>query len=146
MGMSTGGGDDGHGAPMSEINTTPLVDVMLVLLIIFMITAPLMSSKVPLDLPTATYEEEPETDAGTARVTLSIQDVDGVPQYYWDDEKIQWQGLVDRMRLAAGRSPQPEMKVRADRVVKYKAVSEVLQEAKKIGVLKVAFITTPDQK
>jgi biopolymer transport protein ExbD len=144
MGMSVGGGS-GHDTPTSTINTTPLVDVMLVMLIIFMITAPLMSSKVQVELPRATYETESEEDVGAARAVISVQNQAGMPIYYWDDELIQWQGLIDRLRLAALRNPQPELRIRADRTVRYQAVSEVLQQARRIGVRKVSFITHPEE-
>lgn len=144
MGMSVGGGGSGHDTPTSTINTTPLVDVMLVMLIIFMITAPLMSSKVQVELPQATYETEAEEDVGAAKVVISVQNQGGMPVYYWDDEIVQWQGLIDRMRVAALRNPQPELRIRGDRTVRYQAVSEVLQQARRIGVRKVSFITNPE--
>ncbi len=140
MGMSTGGGGTGHDTPSSTINTTPLVDVMLVMLIIFMITAPLMSSKVQVELPKATYETESEEDVGAAKVVISVQNQGGVPV-----EPIQWQGLIDRMRVAALRNPQPELRIRGDGKVRYQAISEVLQQARRIGVRKVSFITHPEE-
>lgn len=145
MGMSVGSGGTGHDTPTSTINTTPLVDVMLVMLIIFMITAPLMSSKVQVELPKATYETESEEDVGAAKVVISVQNQGGVPVYYWDDEPIQWQGLIDRMRVAALRNPQPELRIRGDGAVRYQAISEVLQQARRIGVRKVSFITHPEE-
>lgn len=145
MGMSVGSGGTGHDTPTSTINTTPLVDVMLVMLIIFMITAPLMSSKVQVELPKATYETEPEEDVGDAKVVISVQNQAGTPVYYWDDEPVQWQGLIDRMRVAALRNPQPELRIRGDRTVRYQAVSDVLQQARRIGVRKVSFITHPEE-
>lgn len=145
MGMSVGDGG-GEGAPMTDINTTPLVDVMLVLLIIFMITAPLMADKVKITLPTA--ENVPEASEQVSRVTLSIQDRgDGTVAYYWEDDQVQWDGLVERLKVVAKAAPkieqQQEIRIRADRTVQYKHISLVMQEAKKIGVAKVAFATDP---
>jgi biopolymer transport protein ExbD len=147
MGMSAGSsGSDAHGAPKADINTTPLVDVMLVLLIIFMITAPLMADKVAVELPEAPAEEV-EDEAGKQRVTLSIVDNRGMAQYYWNDQIITEETMAARMKSEALRTQNKIlMKVRADRTLKYETVSKVLKMAKDNGVQNVSFISAPAPK
>jgi biopolymer transport protein ExbD len=134
------GGFDQRGAqqPMSEINTTPLVDVMLVLLVIFIITAPLLTHQIKLDLPTAqapASAEKPET------VTLSI---DGQGALYWNDERIaDLQALARRFAEAAARSPQPELHLRADRETRYQRIAEVMSSAQQAGIARIGFVTDP---
>lgn len=143
MGMSSGGGGQQNANPMTDINTTPLVDVMLVLLIIFMITAPLMQNKVPITVPQA--PNEPDSVEEKA-VTLNIQDKGaGMVQYYWGDDPISIEGLEARLALEAVKKPQPELKIRGDRSVQYKHVRAALDLAKRKGVSKIGFVTAPGE-
>ncbi len=143
MGMSTGGGGRQNSAPMTDINTTPLVDVMLVLLIIFMITAPLMQNKVPISIPEAA--NEPDSTEERA-ITLNVQDKgNGMVQYYWVDDPIGLDGLEARLALEAAKKPQPEIKIRGDRSVQYKHIRSALDLAKRKGISKVGFVTAPGE-
>ena len=137
MGMSAGGND---GGVMAEINVTPLVDVMLVLLIIFMITTPMMNHKVKVDLPTKTVlklEEEKATP-----MTLAIDDAG---QMYLDDALIDQRALEDRLRIEALRTPQPMIELRADRTTQYKQIAEAMATVKNAGIRKLGFITEPSK-
>jgi len=134
MAMTTG---DSSGGPMSEINVTPLVDVMLVLLIIFMITAPLMSHRITVDLPVANpkvSDSEPVTP-----MDLAVKP-DGT--MYLDDVEITAPELKAKFAVAAQQSPQPELQIRADKTTEYKIVKKVLADAKSQGMVHVGFITT----
>jgi biopolymer transport protein ExbD len=145
MGMSAGGGgSEAHGAPKADINTTPLVDVMLVLLIIFMITAPLMADKIDVKLPEAPSEEDID-DTTATRVTLSIVDKgNGVVQYFWNDQVITPDIMKARMKAEALRTQNKiRLKVRADKTLKYDVVSKVLVMAKDTGVQHVSFVSAP---
>ena len=135
MSMSTGGGNEG--GVMAEINVTPLVDVMLVLLIIFMITAPLMAHKVQIDLPesVAKPNEEPP---GT--ITLSLK---STGETYWNDEAIVRSAIDTQLRIEARRTPQPVVQIRADEDTEYKDVATMMASAKNAGMKKVGLITTP---
>ena len=130
----------GGGGPMAEINVTPLVDVMLVLLIIFMITAPLMAHKVKIELPEATLETRPE---GNDRpITLAIKE-DG--EIYWNDERVQMAVLESQLAVEAQKKPQPRIDIRADKTTKYRLVAQVVKTAKDVGIAKVGFVATPDR-
>src|SRR5215475_13496514 len=133
MAFSTGGG----GGVMAEINVTPLVDVMLVLLIIFMITAPLAAHKVKIELPIASLQKPPD-DAGNQPITLSVK---STGELYWNDEPITEATLQAQLRVAAQRQPQPELQIRADKDTEYQLVSSVMADAKNAGMVKVGFIT-----
>ncbi len=123
----------GH-QPMSDINVTPLVDVMLVLLVIFIITAPLLASSIRLDLP--------RTDAATASeapkfITLSI---DPSGQVFLDDRLVTPGQLDQGLREAATRNPDTEVQLRADRTVPYGRVVEVMGAAQKAGLNRIGFV------
>jgi len=141
MAMSVGSpeGDD-EGTVMSEINTTPLVDVMLVLLIIFLITIPVIIPTVEVDLPDASNiptETKPEN------VTVAI-DAEG--NVYWSDKKLpDRQALLDRVKQVAVQKPQPEIHIRADENARYEAVGKVIYTIQRGGIVKVGFITLPDK-
>ena len=126
------------GAPMSEINTTPLVDVMLVLLIIFMVTAPLMTQSIGVDLPQA-EAVEPQEDA--PKVSLAIA-ADG--RIRWDQEELDGAQLKARMIAAAAEIPQPELHLHADRKTSYEHVARVLGAARAAGLERVGFVTLPE--
>jgi biopolymer transport protein ExbD len=133
--MSAGGGESG--GVMAEINVTPLVDVMLVLLIIFMITAPLMAHKVVVELPEATAlpnVEEPAT------ITLAVKETGDL---YWNDEPLVREALDRRLRIEARREPQPEVQLRADKTTQYGELMKIVAATKNAGMKKVGFITTP---
>jgi biopolymer transport protein ExbD len=134
--MAFSNGNDA-GTPMSEINVTPLVDVMLVLLIIFMITAPLMSHKVKVDLPEATLNKLPETAPAAPPITLAVEDTG---RLYWNDEPITKDLLESRLSIEAQKTPQPQINVRGDKTTKYRVVSEVVQIAQAQGMRKVGFV------
>jgi biopolymer transport protein ExbD len=138
--MAFGGFDTREGPmrPMAEINTTPLVDVMLVLLVIFIITAPLLTHAVKLELPGApapVSADRPET------VTLSI---DGKEALYWNDAPIaDIAALRERLVQAAARTPPAELHLRADREVRYQKIAEVMAAAQQAGVTRIGFVTDP---
>jgi|SRR5690348_577682 len=133
MAFSSGGG----GGVMAEINVTPLVDVMLVLLIIFMITAPLAAHKIKIELPIASLAKPPE-DAGNQPITISVKETG---ELYWNDEPITEATLQAQLRVLAQRQPQPELQIRADRETQYQLVSSVMADAKNAGMVKLGFIT-----
>ena len=128
------------GGPMADINVTPLVDVMLVLLIIFMITAPLMSHKVKVDLPQATLEEKPEIEQPP--ITLAVT-ADG--QVYWNDEAVTRDLLDARLAVLAQRTPQPQVDIRSDNITRYSVIHEVVTNVRRAGIRKVGFVSTPER-
>ena len=136
--MALGGltNDSGDG-DNAEINMIPLIDVMLVLLVIFIITAPLMTHAVKVDLPQASSqpnEVKPET------INLSIK-ADG--SVYWNTEAVDAAAWQARMDAAAQRSPQPEIHLRADGELAYKHVAQIMADAAKAGLGKLGFVTDP---
>jgi biopolymer transport protein ExbD len=135
MGMSVGNKADGEA--MAEINVVPLVDVMLVLLIIFMITAPLMSHRVKVDLPKADAARN-EQPAGT--ITIALQSTGAI---YWNDQPITQDQLLARLRVEARRQPQPPVQLRGDRNTQYKDVMRVMAIAKNAGMKQVGLVTSP---
>ncbi len=137
MAFSTG---NGGGGPMAEINVTPLVDVMLVLLIIFMITAPLMAHKVKIELPEAALEHKPE-DAGKP-ITLAVK-ANG--DLFWNDEPVTRSVFEQRIALEALKEPQPQLDIRADKTTRYKVISELMKTAKTSGMKKIGFVATKDR-
>ena len=141
MGMSAGGNESG--GPMAEINVTPLVDVMLVLLIIFMITTPLMNHKVKVQLPEATLENKPEESAKIPPITIAVTERG---ELFWNDEPISKQLIESKLSVEAQKTPQPTLNIRADRTTKYRLVNEVVRVAQAQGMRKVGFVTTPPKK
>jgi len=132
--------NSGGGGPMADINVTPLVDVMLVLLIIFMITAPLMSHKVKVDLPQATLEQKPEITQPP--ITLAVT-ANG--QVYWNDEAVSRDMLDARLAVLAQKTPQPQVDIRADNVTKYSTINDVVKQVRTAGIRKVGFVSTPER-
>lgn len=126
-----------HTQPMSEINTTPLVDVMLVLLVIFIITAPLLTHAVKIDLPQATSQPLPEKPEV---ISLAI---DATGKTYWNDALIEQAMLKSRLEEAAKQNPQPELQIRADKETRYQLLSEVMADAQNAGITKLGFISEP---
>ncbi len=127
----------GPSQPMAEINVTPLVDVMLVLLVIFIITAPLLSYAIKLDLPN---DPAPATEASLAVIKLSI---DAGGTVYWDSDAVADSELAARMLAAAKSTTLPEVHVRADKATRYERIAFVLSTAQQSGLVKVGFITEP---
>ena len=124
---------------MNEINMTPLVDVMLVLLIIFIITVPVMKHAVPVDLPRASNEREvikPET------IRLSVT-ADG--KYHWNETTISDEELEPRLQAEAQKDPQPDLHSRGDTDVRYERVAQAMSAAQRAGVRKIGFVTDPAQ-
>ncbi|MEN3371567.1 biopolymer transporter ExbD [Dechloromonas sp. ZS-1] len=129
--------EGGGGQPMAEINTTPLVDVMLVLLVIFIITAPIFHQAVPIDLPqvaSTKIDEKPEV------IQLAVDAEGGL---FWNGEAISRTVLDERFAAAAGK--QPELHLRADRKVPYEKVADVMAAAQRAQIVKIAFVTQPAQ-
>ena len=135
MSMSTGGNS---GGVMSEINVTPLVDVMLVLLIIFMITAPLMSHTVTVTLPTANPKTPDETSQ-VAPLDLAVKE-DG--SMYLDDHPVSEAELISKLAVAAQQPQQPELQIRAEKDIQFKNVRKILSDAKAQGMVHIGFMTT----
>ncbi len=138
MAFSAGGGQNNN-QPMSEINVTPLVDVMLVLLIIFMITAPLMTHKIPIDLPQASTVKNPEEPN---IITLALT-ADG--NLYWNDIAVSKDEWKARIGQAATQQPQPELQLRADKITQYQVLAEIMADAQNAGIKRMGFITTPNK-
>ncbi|MFM0556764.1 biopolymer transporter ExbD [Paraburkholderia sediminicola] len=139
MAMSPFAGDDDDGL-MNEINMTPLVDVMLVLLIVFMVTIPVIRHAVKIDLPHASSQKE---DTKPAQVTVTV-DADG--NVTWDDKKVDAAALSAKIAEAAQANPQPELHLDADRKVPYEKVAEVMAAAQSGGLTKIGFVTQPKTK
>ncbi len=128
-------GDDNE--PLAEINMVPLIDVMLVLLIIFMITAPLLTHAVKVDLPRASSAPnltKPDN------VQLAI---DAENRTYWNGEVVSREQLAQRLAAAAAQQPQPELHIRAERTTPYEKVAQLMSEAARQGLLRIGFVTDP---
>ena len=122
---------------MSDINVTPMVDVMLVLLVIFIITAPMLTQSVKLDLPQAqAAASAPPLEA----VSIAI---DAKGAIYWNDEAVGDAGLGELMMEAALMDPQPELQLRADKNTRYEVVAQVMAAAQSKGLTKLGFVTDP---
>ena len=134
--MSFGSFNEGSNAqPMAEINTTPLVDVMLVLLVIFIITAPLFHQAVPVELP-----QVHSTKLDDKPLVLSVA-IDGQGKIYVDAREVEGSALAECFAAATRHGQQPELHLRADRATRYERVTEVLAEAQRAGIVKIAFVT-----
>lgn len=140
MAFSTG---TESGGPMAEINVTPLVDVMLVLLIIFMITAPLMSHKVKVELPQANLDQlDTEKKITVPPITIAVTE-DG--KLFWNDQPITRDVLESRLSTEAQKTPQPQVNVRGDRTTKYRIVQDVVKIAQQQGMRKVGFVAEKER-
>jgi biopolymer transport protein ExbD len=138
MALRVGGGDE-EAQAMSDINVTPLVDVMLVLLIIFIITIRVIIQQVPVDLPKATNLP---TQTRPENITIAV-DKEG--DIFWNTQPLKGtDDLKAHLRSIARQDPQPEVHIRGDANVRYQFVGQVLVATQQIGIRKVAFITTPD--
>ena len=139
MAMSVGQGGGDEPGVMATINTTPLVDVMLVLLIIFLITIPVINKTVPVSLPKAVNIP---TQTKPENITVAV-DKDG--NIYWNDKlEPNRDALIGLIKEAALRKPQPEIHIRADKEAKYESVGRVMYAIQRGGVVKVGFLTEPD--
>ncbi|WP_239689589.1 ExbD/TolR family protein [Aquitalea pelogenes] len=131
--MAFGSFDKGPGAPMAEINTTPLVDVMLVLLVVFIITAPLLTNSVKLDLPqaaAAAHQDKPE------QIRLSINAAGAL---FWNDQPVSQSALAARFAAAVQSNPKVELNLRADKSVRYELVATTLATPSKTASAASAF-------
>ncbi|MDG4596395.1 MAG: biopolymer transporter ExbD [Candidatus Contendobacter sp.] len=126
-----------HAQPVAEINTTPLVDVMLVLLVIFMITLPLITHSLAVDLP-ETDANAPSTAANPAPVELGIN-ADG--QLFWNGVPLSQADLELRLQEAARGEPKPELHLHADKSTPYQRLAEVMAAAQRTGLTRIGFIT-----
>ncbi|MCX2862098.1 biopolymer transporter ExbD [Paucibacter sp. PLA-PC-4] len=127
------------GGPMAEINMVPLIDVMLVLLVIFIVTAPLLTHAVKLDLPkvsSAANELQPD------KIEFAI---DAAGQRFWNGEPVSREDAAQRFAAEGTKSVQPEVHLRADQNVAYRLVAETLADASKAGLSKVGFVSEPER-
>ncbi|WP_028996981.1 ExbD/TolR family protein [Azohydromonas australica] len=125
-------------APVSDINMVPLIDVMLVLLVIFIVTAPLLTHAVKLDLPKASSAVN---QAPPQKVEFAI---DATGQLFWNGEPVSREESAARFVVEGAKDPQPEVHLRADQAVAYRFVAETLADASKAGLSKVGFVSTPE--
>jgi len=141
MGMTASGtGMEDDDKPMSEINTTPLVDVMLVLLILFLITIPVITQSVKVDLPKAA-----NIPTQTKPENINIA-VDAEGNVFWNTAMVPSQeALLDRIKQIAVMDPQPEIHLRGDRATAYEHIGRVMVACQRGGIMKVGFITEPDR-
>lgn len=138
IGQSSSGFNSGSPqTPMAEINTTPLVDVMLVLLVIFIITAPLLTHAVKIDLPQASSQPAPEKPE---LISLSI---DAAGNMYWNDAPLPAAEFEAKIKLAAQQKPQPELHIRADKETRYQVLADIMAKAQNAGVTKLGFVSVP---
>ena len=136
--MSFGGFNDSQQpAPMAEINVTPMVDVMLVLLVIFILAAPLFTHAVKLELPQANAAPAPTLPT---TITLSI---DAAGAVYWNDVVVPVDDLPAKMALAARQTPVPDLQLRADRGTRYEVIARVMAAAQANGLNRIGFVTEP---
>jgi biopolymer transport protein ExbD len=128
-----------HQAPMAEINVVPLVDVMLVLLVIFIITAPLLTHSVKIDLPKASNSPnitQPD------HIEFGIREGGAL---YWNGAPVALEALGPRFAVEASKQPQPELHIRADRHAHYETVAQVMSAAAKAGLVRIGFVTDPSR-
>jgi biopolymer transport protein ExbD len=134
--MSFGGfNDNRQPAPMADINVTPMVDVMLVLLVIFILAAPLFTQSIKLDLPAAPATPTP---AEAATVTLSVN-ADG--QIFWNKTQVTQNELNQHLLIASKQQPQPQLQLRADKNARYETIAIIMGAAQVNGLTKLGFVT-----
>jgi biopolymer transport protein ExbD len=138
MSMNVGSGDGDEDEVVSTINTTPLVDVMLVLLIIFLITIPVVTTSIPVQLP---KERNEVRETKPENITLSV---DPGGRIYWNDLRIPTTAaLIDRLKKVSVLTPQPEVQIRGDGRARYEGVGRIIYACQRAGIAKVGFITEP---
>ncbi len=125
-------------APMAEINMVPLIDVMLVLLVIFIVTAPLLTHAVKLELPQASSQPNPPV---ADKVELAI---DAAGTLHWNGEAVARAVAAARLAEAGRRQPQPEIHLRADQAVPYRVLAQALADAARAGLTRVGFVSEPE--
>jgi biopolymer transport protein ExbD len=127
-------------APMAEINMVPLIDVMLVMLVIFIVTAPLLTHSVKIDLPKASSQSN-QTKPDNVQLAIAQSG-----QLFWNGEPVDAAALDARLTAAAALSPQPELHLRADRHTEYQRVAEVMAAAARARLTRIGFISEPESK
>ena len=138
MSMNVGSNNDGEDAVISTINTTPLVDVMLVLLIIFLITIPVVTTSIAVTLPKERVEVR---ETKPENIIISV---DKTGNIFWYEARINSvDALVEKLKKVSSVVPQPEVQVRGDLNASYEGVGKVLLACQRAGIVKVAFITEP---
>jgi len=138
MAMNVGSADGDEDQVVSTINTTPLVDVMLVLLIIFLITIPVVTTSIPVTLP---KERNEIRETKPENIVLSV---DSQGRIYWNDLRIPTTAaLLERLKKISVLTPQPELQIRGDGKAKYDSVGKIIYAAQRAGIAKVGFITKP---
>ena len=138
MSMQVGGADGGGGEPMMDINTTPLIDVMLVLLIMFIITIPIQTHAVKLDLPINDPNNPPPPEE--VKPVVNLLEVDFLNDIYWNKQKIDLVTLRRYLNASAKMQPEPELHVRPDALARYEVVDAALAQAQQAGVTKMGFV------
>jgi biopolymer transport protein ExbD len=138
MAMTVGPAEGDEDEAISAINTTPLVDVMLVLLIIFLITVPVVTTSIPVQLP---KERNEIRETKPENITISVDFNDKI---YWNDLYIPTtNALIDRLKRVSRLTPQPEVQIRGDGTANYEGVGRVIYACQRAGITKVSFITEP---
>ncbi|TMH02703.1 MAG: biopolymer transporter ExbD [Betaproteobacteria bacterium] len=138
MAMTVGPAEGDEDEVVSAINTTPLVDVMLVLLIIFLITIPVVTTSVPVTLP---KERNEIRETKPENITISV---DAAGRIYWNDLRIPTTAaLIERLKKISVLTPQPEVQVRGDGGARYESVGRIIYACQRAGIAKVGFITEP---
>ena len=138
--MAFGGfSEDKHPKPMADINVTPMVDVMLVLLVIFIITAPLFTHAIKLDLPAAQSAPAPEKPD-----TISLS-INAQGKIFWNNDEISPANMEIRLATAAQKIPMPELQLRADKETRYEVIAQVMSSAQSNGLTKIGFVTEPKE-
>jgi biopolymer transport protein ExbD len=139
--MAFGGfNKSGETAPMAEINMVPLIDVMLVMLVIFIVTAPLLTHAVRIDLPKASSQAH-QTRPEQVQLTVPRSG-----QVLWNGDAVDGPALDARLAAAARLSPQPELQLRADRHAEYQRIAEVMAAAARAGLTRIGFVSEPAEK
>jgi biopolymer transport protein ExbD len=140
MAMNVGNESGGEDAEISAINTTPLVDVMLVLLIIFLITIPVVTHTVPVKLP---KEENTVRKTKPENIEISVSS-DG--DVFWNQEYVEYDKLLEKLRTVAVKVPQPEVHIRGDGEARYAAIGKVVYACQRSSIMKVSFVTEPPMR
>ena len=138
MGMNVGSGSSAEPEVMMDINTTPLIDVMLVLLVMLIITIPVVVTSIPVQLP---KERNEVRETKPENIVLSVN---AVGRIYWNDLEIKsTAALIERLKKVAVLTPQPEVQIRGDGNAKYDGVGRIIYAVQRAGIAKVGFITEP---
>lgn len=136
--MNVGDASGEEDAVMAAINTTPLVDVMLVMLIIFLITIPVVTTSIPVALPKERVELR---ETKPENIIISVDTANNV--YWYDKKMVSVEELVTNLKKVSNAKPQPEVQIRGDMAARYEGVGKILYACQRAGIVKVAFITEP---